>query len=58
MTCNMRMFRVVRVGLVSGLVLASLLSSSYLWTAARCQHSYHAAVWPLLTFSSSGPRPY
>ena len=49
---------VMRAGLVSGLLVASLVSGSLLWSQARCQHSYYSSVWPMLSYSVIGPRPY
>ena len=49
---------VMKVGLVSGLVLASVVSGGLLWSEARCQHSYYSSVWPMLSYSAIGPRPY
>ena len=49
---------VLKAGLVSGLVMASMVTGGLLWTQVRCQHSYYSSVWPLLSYSVIGPRPY
>ena len=48
----------LKYSLVSGVVVASMMSSSYLWSYNKCQQSYFSSVWPLLTFTSYGPRPF
>lgn len=50
--------RLIKYSLVSGLVMVSLISSSYLWSYHKCQHGYYSSVWPMISFSSVGPRPY
>ena len=50
--------RLIKYSLVSGLVMVSLISSSYLWSYHKCQHGYYSSVWPVISFSSVGPRPY
>ena len=49
---------VIKAGLVTSLLLASVVSGGLLWSQARCQHSYYSSVWPLLSYSAIGPRPY
>ena len=49
---------VMKAGLVTSLLLASVVSGGLLWSQARCQHSYYSSVWPLLSYSAIGPRPY
>ena len=49
--------RLLRYGLVSGVMVASLLSVSYLWSYNQCQNNYYNQLWPLLSFSP-GPRPF
>ena len=49
--------RILRFGLVSSVMVASVLSVSYLWSYNNCQHNYYNQVWPLLSFSA-GPRPF
>ena len=49
---------VMKAGLVTSLLLASVVSGGLLWSQARCQHSYFSSVWPLLSYSVIGPRPY
>ena len=50
--------RLIKYSLVSGLVMVSMISSSYLWSYNKCQHGYYSSVWPMISFSSVGPRPY
>ena len=49
--------RILRLGLVSGVVVVSVLSLSVLWSYNKCQNSYYHQIWPVLSFSG-GPRPY
>jgi len=49
---------VVKYSLVTGVVLVSLVSASYVWSYNRCQHGYYSTIWPLITFTTTGPRPY
>ena len=48
----------VKYSLVTGVVLVSLVSSSYVWSYSKCQHGYYSTIWPLITFTTAGPRPY
>ena len=49
--------RILRFGLVSSVMLASIFSVSYLWSYNKCQHNYYNQIWPILSFSA-GPRPF
>jgi len=48
----------VKYSLVTGVVLVSLVSASYVWSYSKCQHGYYSTIWPLITFTTTGPRPY
>ena len=48
----------IKYSLVSGVLIASLVSSSYFWSYNQCQQGYFSTIWPLLTYSSFGPRPF
>ena len=50
--------RFIKYSLVSGVVIASIMSSSYFWSYNKCQQGYFSTIWPLLTYSSYGPRPF
>ena len=49
--------RILRFGLMSGVMLASLVSVTYLWSHNKCQNNYYNQIWPILSFSA-GPRPF
>ena len=49
---------VVKVSFVSSLLLASVVSAGLLWSQAKCQHLYYSSVWPMLSYTVMGPRPY
>ena len=50
--------RFLKYSIVSGVICVTLMSSSYFWSYNKCQQSYYSSIWPLLTFSSYGMRPY
>ena len=49
--------KMLKFGLVSGVMLVSVLSVTYLWSYNKCQQNYYNQIWPILSFSA-GPRPY
>ena len=49
--------RLARLGLVSGLLLATSLTLSFYWGAGECNTRYYNQIWPVLSFTP-GPRPF